>query len=407
MAGRKAALGFIFVTLVIDILGIGLIIPVAPKLVQMLQGGGEDEAAGVYGWLAATYGLMQFLFAPTLGVLSDRFGRRPVILISLLGSGIDFFAQALSPSVMILFITRAINGISGANITAASAYVADVTPPEKRAAGFGMIGAAFGVGFVLGPLMGGWLGEYNIRWPFYAAGALTLVNWAYGVFVLPESHKPENRRAFQWRRANPLGAFAGLGRYQMVAWLAVCIFLVNVAQFGLHATWVLYTSHRYQWTPHDVGLSLALVGVGAAVVQGGLARKIVPRFGERRTVMFALSVALAAYVGYGLATRGWMIYAIIAAASLGSVLGPATQSLITKTVGADEQGAIQGAITAIQSSAAVIGPVIGGSSLEYFISDRAPVYLPGAPFFVGAVLTLMALGAAGIAVSRSSPPAAK
>lgn len=400
MLARNPALGFIFVTLMIDVLGIGLIIPVAPRLVQSLQGGSEEQAAGVYGWLAATYGLALFIFAPILGVLSDRVGRRPVILISLLGSGIDFFAQALAPSVLILFITRAINGISGANITAASAYVADVTPPEQRAAGFGMIGAAFGVGFVLGPLMGGWLGDFNIRWPFYAAGALTLVNWCYGMFVLPESLAPALRRPFQLRRANPLAALAGLRRYAVVAWLGVCVFLVNTAQFALHATWVLYTSHRYHWSPRDVGLSLACVGIGAAAVQGGLARKVVPKFGERRTLMFSLTVAALAFVGYGLAPAGWMIYVIIIIASIASLLGPATQSLITKSVRPDEQGAIQGALTALQSAAAVVGPIIGGSTLEYFISARAPFYLPGAPFFVSAAITVLALLAAAWAVTR-------
>lgn len=400
MSDRRPALGFIFITLVIDVLGIGLIIPVAPRLVQALQGGDEEAAAGVYGWLAATYGLMQFLFAPVLGVLSDRFGRRPVILTSLLGSGIDFFAQALAPNITILFITRAINGISGANITAASAYVADVTPPERRAAGFGMIGAAFGVGFVLGPLLGGWLGGYDIRLPFYAAGVLTVANWIYGVFVLPESLPRERRRALDWRRVNPLSVFAGLGRHAVVAWLALCIFLFNVAQFGLHATWVLYTAHRYHWSPRDVGLSLALVGIGAAVVQGGVARSAVPRFGERATLLFGLAVATLAYVGYGLATHGWMIYVIIALASVGSVLGPATQSLITKTVGPHEQGETQGAITGLQSAAAVIGPIAGGSTLQYFISDRAPLYLPGAPFFLSAALSALGLLAAIWAVTR-------
>lgn len=400
MATRKPALGFIFITLMVDVLGIGLIIPVAPKLVQFLQGGTEEQAAGVYGYLVATYGLMQFAFAPLLGVLSDWFGRRPVILIALLGSGIDFFAQALSPTVTILFITRAINGLSGASITAANAYIADVTPPERRAAGFGMIGAAFGIGFVLGPLMGGWLGAFNIRWPFYAAGILALVNWAYGMFVLPESLPREMRSAPRWMRANPLGAFTGLRGHPMVQWLALSLFLVYIAQFALQSTWVLYTSYRYHWSPRDVGISLALVGVGAAIVQGGLARKIVPKFGEKRSMLFGLAVAACAYVGYGLAPYGWVIYVIIAIASIGSILGPAAQSLITKTVGATEQGTVQGAITGLQSAATVIGPILGGQAFEYFVSVRAPFKLPGAAFFIGAILTFIALATAAFATTR-------
>lgn len=392
----KPALKFIFFTLVLDVLGIGLIIPVGPKLVQTIQGGGEEHAATVVGYLYATYAAMQFFFAPMLGSLSDRVGRRPVILIALLGSGLDFFAQALAPTLTWLFITRTINGISGASITVASAYVADVTPPEKRAAGFGMIGAAFGLGFVIGPLMGGWLGSINIRLPFYVAGGLTLLNWLYGLFVLPESLPKETRRPFSLARANPIGVFAHLGRYPLVAGLAACIFLVNLAQFGLHATWVLYTSHRYQWGPKEVGLSLAVVGIGAAIVQGGLARKLIPRMGkgmlgEKRALLFGLVLGVCAYAAYGLATQGWMLYVIIAVASLGAIGQPAGQALISKTVRPDEQGETQGALTGLQSVAGIFGPLIGGWVFAYFNAESAPIDIPGASFFVGAFLAFLGL----------------
>lgn len=388
------ALGFIFVTLLLDVLGFGLIIPVAPRLIAEIQGEGTSAASYTFGLLTATYAAMQFLFAPILGSLSDRFGRRPVILIALLGSGIDYFALALAPNLVILFITRAINGISGANYTACSAYVADVTPPQKRAAGFGLMGAAFGIGFVLGPLLGGELGKWDLRAPFYAAGAITLLNWLWGLWVLPESLPRERRRSFTWAKSNPVGAFAMIGRYPVVRGLAATLFLFNVAQFGLHVVWVLYTGHRYGWTPREVGWSLAVVGIGSAVVQGGLTRRIVPRLGEPRSLLLGLVLGIAAYAGYGLATQGWMIYTIIAIASLGAISGPAAQSIITRTVRADEQGETQGALASLQSVAQIIGPVIAGSLFGYFISERAPIYLPGAPFFMGAVLATIGTGVA-------------
>jgi DHA1 family tetracycline resistance protein-like MFS transporter len=353
--------------------------------------------------LMTTWYFMSFLCAPILGSLSDHVGRRPVILISLFGSGLDFFAQALSPTLRWLFITRAINGVSGASMTVANAYIADITPPAKRAGAYGMIGAAFGLGFVIGPLIGGTLGAVDIRLPFFVAGGLTLVNWLYGLFVLPESLPPNLRRPFEWKRANPVGAFRGLGRYPLVRGLAASIFLVNLAQFGLHATWVLYTSHRYGWTPRDVGLSLALVGIGAAVIQGGLARKIIPALGpgilgEKRALIIGLALGSCAYLAYGLATRGWMIYAIIAVASLGAIGQPAIQAIISKTVRPDEQGEVQGTLTALVSVAGIFGPIIGGTAFGYFVSDRAPAHIPGAPFFLSAIMSALGLLVAAWAV---------
>ncbi|MCX5689465.1 MAG: TCR/Tet family MFS transporter [Planctomycetota bacterium] len=404
MSHRPPATKFIFLTLLLDVLGFGLIIPVAPRLVQQLQGGSEDAAATTVGLLAASYAAMQFLFSPILGALSDRFGRRSVLLVSLFGSGLDYIALALSPTIAFLFITRAINGISGASMTVASAYIADVTPPEKRAGAFGMMGAAFGIGFILGPLMGGYLGDINIHYPFYAAAALTFLNWMYGFIVLPESLPVERRAPFKISRANPIGAFAGLGRYPLVAGIAIATFFANLAQFGLHATWVLYTGHRYGWTPKQVGLSLAVVGIGAAIVQGGLARKIIPWLGEKNSILLGLLIAIAAYIGYGAVTQGWMIYVVIAYATLGGIAMPAAQTLITRTVLPTEQGATQGALTGLQSLANILGPIIGSITFRYSILPASPVHIDGLTFFVGAGMAAIGWVIAAYTLARWHTP---
>lgn len=423
---RSSSVTFIFFTVVLDVLGFGLLIPVAPRLVQELlhngAGGTEAEAAGYFGVLTSIYAAMAFIFAPTLGALSDRFGRRPVLLVALLGSGLDYFAMAMSPTLWVLFLTRAINGISGASLTVCNASIADVTTPDKRAAAYGMLGAAFGLGFVLGPLMGGllaapsielaflgWTYHGDIRYPFFAAGGLTMLNWAYGLFVLPESLPKERRAKFSLGRANPIKVFAGVGRYPLVAGLAGAVFLMNIAQFGLHSTWVLYTTHRYGWSPLGVGLSLAFVGVGAAVVQAVLSRKVIPALGkgvlgEKRAVLLGGAIGVLAFVGYGLATQGWMIYAIITAASLGGIAQPAFQALITRSVRGDEQGSIQGALTGANSIAQILGPLIATNVFALFISDHPPVKgLPGASFLLGAALMALGVGVSAWAMARFLP----
>ena len=383
MKARTPALGFVFVTLLLDVLGFGLLIPVGPHLVQQLTGGTEQEAAPIVGWLMATYSAMQFLFAPVLGTLSDRFGRRPVLLFALLGSGLDYFAMALAPNIAWLFVTRALNGLTGASMTVASAYIADVTPPERRAAGYAVVGAAFGIGFVLGPLSGGLLGEIDIRLPFWVAGGVTLLNWLFGLLVVPESLPPERRNRSALRK-NPLSTLGILRGHPFVLRMAMSLFLLNAAQFALHATWVLYTGYRYGWDEGDVGWSLCAVGLGAAVVQGGLTRRIVPRLGERRSLALGVLCGVLAYVGYALATEGWMIYAAIAVASLGGIAMPACQALITKSVRADEQGAVQGALMGMQNLANIAGPLMGGYLFEWSIAVQPP--LPGAVFFGSAIL---------------------
>lgn len=391
MIARKPALGFIFVTLVLDILGIGLIIPITPRLVESFQGTGVADASKTYGLLVALYSLMQFGGAPVLGSLSDRFGRRPVILLSLLGAGLDYFLLAFAPTLGWFFVGRIIAGLTGANFAAATAYIADISPPEKRAANFGMIGAAFGLGFILGPALGGVLGDVGLRVPFIVAGALTLLNALYGWFVLPESLAPENRRAFSWKRSNPVGALLHLQKYPMVLGLAGTYFLIYLAHQVLPSTWVLYTSYRYNWTVSQTGLSLAVVGLMAAIVQGGLTRIIVGRIGERKSAIIGLAVGSLAYAGYGLATEGWMIYAILVIGSIGGITGPAVQGLISRNVGADEQGGMQGTLASMSSIAGIAGPPIATGLFSYFVRPTAPAELPGAAFFCSAVLMIVAL----------------
>lgn len=397
MIARKPALAFIFVTLFLDVLGVGLIIPILPTLVEELAPGGTAHAAFLFGWLAGLYSLMQFLFAPVIGSLSDRFGRRKVILVSLLGSGLDYFLLAWAPTIVWLFVGRIVSGISGANFSAAAAYIADVSPPEKRAANFGIIGAAFGLGFIFGPAAGGWLGEHGLRWPFIAAGILTLINWLYGIFVLPESLKPENRRNFSWAKSNPISALLELKKHPLVLGLSSSYFITSLAHQVYPAVWVLYTSYRFNWSPHQTGNSLALVGLMAAIVQGWLSRHIIPKIGERNTAVWGLIIMVCAMIGYGFSTEGWMVYPIIVVGSLSGLATPAIQGMISRTVRDDEQGGIQGSLTSLQSVAGFIGPPLATGLFGYFISEKAPVLIPGAAFFFSAIL----LTAAVVVTARS------
>lgn len=407
---RKPAIAFIFITLVLDITGIGLIVPILPNLIAELHGGGESASALTFGLLVALYSTMQFLFAPVLGSLSDRFGRRPIILLALLGAGLDYFLLAWAPTLGWFFVGRLLSGVSGANISAASAYIADVSPPEKRAANFGMIGAAFGIGFIIGPAAGGLLSEFGMRVPFIAAGILTLINAAYGFFVLPESLEPENRRSFSWRRSNPVAALSNLKKFPSVLGLAWTFFLINIAHQVYPAIWVLYTGLRYQWTSKAAGLSLGMVGLMAVIVQGGLARKIIPRLGEARTAVFALAVTMVAFTLYGLAPSGWMLYPIIIFGSLGGLATPAIQGLVSKPVAADEHGAVQGVLSSLAGLSGVFGPLIAAGLFWSFAGEGKQPRIDGAAFFFSAILaaaaTFLALASfkkvAGASRSRSS-----
>ena len=391
MTSQKPALGFIFVTLFLDILGIGLIVPVLPDLVKSFRGNNVADAASMVGWLTSVFALMQFVCAPILGSLSDQFGRRPVILISLLGTGLDYILLAVAPNLGWFFVGRLVNGATSANITAAGAYIADISPPEKRAANFGIIGAAFGLGFIAGPLIGSQLGAYSLRLPFEAAAGLALLNWIYGFFVLPESLAPSNRRKFSWRRANPVGSFGALRRFPVIVGLAQSFFLINLAQSSLQSIWVLYTGYRYHWSERQVGLSLAVIGLMAAIVQGGLARRIIPALGERRAIVFGLLVSVFNMTGYALASSGWMIYCILIVGSVGWIATPSLQGLISKAAPPDEQGAVQGAMMSLNSVAAVVAPIVGTMVFAFSIQEGTSHHFPGAVFLVNAVLMLVAM----------------
>lgn len=391
MARRNAALPFILVTLIIDVLGIGLLIPVLPELVTELAGGDLSSGSAYYGWFIAVYAAMQFLFAPVLGGLSDRFGRRPVLLVSLLGVGLDYLVMALAPNLWILFIGRIVSGITGANITAANAYIADVSAPEERAKNFGLVGAAFGVGFILGPALGGLLAGISLRAPFYAAAAMALLNWLYGAFVLPESLAPENRRPFSWRRANPLGSLAALRKSALVGGLAFVYVCIGLAQNALNSVWVLYTGYRFGWTPFMNGLSLTLLGVVAAFVQGFLVRLIVPKVGERNAVLIGLASATVSFFLYGFSTAGWMMFAVMVIGGLGGLSGPSAQALISRAVAANEQGEVQGALASVMSLTGVVAPVVATMLFARFTGPAAPIDLPGAPLYMAAALAFVSL----------------
>jgi DHA1 family tetracycline resistance protein-like MFS transporter len=403
MPRPQPAVIFIFITLFLDIFGIGLVVPVLPGLVEELQGGSVEAASHAVGWLGALYALMQFIFSPILGSLSDRFGRRPVILVSLLGAALDYLLLAWAPSMVWLFVGRIISGITAANFSAASAYIADVTSPEKRAAGFGMIGAAFGLGFIAGPAVGGLLGEFGLRLPFLVAAGVTALNWIYGIFVLPESLTPENRRAFDWLSVNPFKSLVALARWPVVSGLAGAQFLMNLSHNIYPSLWVLYTGFRYGWSTRTVGLSLCVVGLTSAIVQGALAGNIIRRMGERRAVLFGLGLMSVAMVCYGLATEGWMIFVTIILGSIGGVAGPAEQSLISQAVPADEQGAVQGALNSLASVAGVIGPLVWTWIFAASLGTNGTLNFPGLAFIIAGVLTLIALAVAVRVLNRWSP----
>jgi DHA1 family tetracycline resistance protein-like MFS transporter len=370
----------------------GLVIPILPRLVQNLLRGSIGEASLVYGLLVSVYAVMQFFCAPVLGALSDRYGRRPVILLALVGLGCDYVLLSLAPSIWWLVLGRVVAGLFGATFTPAGAYIADVSPPDKRAANFGLIGVAFGLGFIAGPALGGLLGETNLRLPFMVCAGLTFVNFLFGLLVMPESLRPENRRPINWRQTNPVGALRAVWRYRGVASMLPVFVAAQLAQQGLQSVWVPYTSFRYEWGVGQVGASLAIVGLLFAFSQGALVRPIVGRLGELRTLIGALLVASLSMVLFGLASQGWMMYAVTALYCLGlGLLNPAVQGLMSRSVAANEQGLLQGAVTSLMTATAIVGPPVANGLFAVAISPQAPLSVPGAPFFLGSLLCLAAL----------------
>jgi DHA1 family tetracycline resistance protein-like MFS transporter len=398
----RAGMAFIFFTLLIDVLGFGLVIPVLPKLVQHLAHGNASAGASDYGLLLSCFGLMQFLFSPVLGSLSDRYGRRPVLLLSLFCSGIDYVIMANAPTVGWLFVGRILSGITSASFTTATAYIADVTPPERRAQNFGMIGAAFGLGFIIGPGIGGFLGSYGLRWPFWAAAGMSALNCLYGLFVLPESLPAENRRPFSLKSSNPLGALAILARHRWVLALTGCVGLQALAGQATQTTWVLYTTYRYGWSVRDNGNSLALLGLASIFVQVVVIRILVARIGERGAVVWGLLFNFIGVLGFALASRGWIMMVILPIWSLCFAAGPATQSLISSEYGPDEQGAVQGALTSLQSLTGIVGPILFTAVFGYFTSPAAPIHVPGAAFFLSALLIALSAALAASALRTHS-----
>jgi DHA1 family tetracycline resistance protein-like MFS transporter len=390
-AKRNSALIFIFITLLIDITGIGIIVPVIPRLIQDLTGEGLSKAALYGGWLMFIYSIMQFVFSPILGGLSDQYGRRPILLGSLVGFGLDYIFTAFASSIGWLFVARIIAGIFGASFTTAGAYIADVSPPEKRAQNFGLIGAAFGLGFILGPMIGGLLGQYGARVPFFVSAGLSLLNCVYGYFVLPESLKPENRRQFDWKRANPVGALRHLRKYPVILGLVIPLALIYIAGYSTQSTWTYFTMEKFGWNEKWVGYSLAFVGLMAAIVQGGLTRTLIPKLGNTKSIYWGLSLYALSFLLYAFANQGWMMFAITITASLGGIATPALQAIMANQVPANEQGELRGALTSLMSLTAVIGPVIMTSLFSYFTNASAPFLFPGAPFMLAGVLTIFSL----------------
>jgi MFS transporter, DHA1 family, tetracycline resistance protein len=403
----RRALAFIFCTITLDMLALGLMLPILPRIVLDFVGGDTALAANVVGIFAMIWGLMQFISASLLGALSDRYGRRPVILLSCLGLGLDYIFMAVAPSLTLLFVGRVISGITAATITTSAAFIADVTRPEERGRAFGLIGLGFSIAFVLGPAAGGLLGSIDLRLPLWLAAAACLLNAAFGWFVLPESLPPERRMAFSWKRASPIGALRLLARKSELVGLATTNFLGQLAHQIFSSVFVLYAAYRYGWGAMEVGLTLALVGLCSGIVQGGLVGPVIARLGERRTLLLGLLFGPLGMAVYGLAPTGLLFCLGVVLMAPWGLSGPATQSLMTRLVAPSEQGQLQGANTALSSIATLVGPSLFAVTFAAFIghrSDRPEV--PGSAFLLAALILLMALGAAWAATRRSpaGPP---
>jgi DHA1 family tetracycline resistance protein-like MFS transporter len=385
---RNAAIGFIFITLLIDVIGFGIIAPVLPGLIATLKNVDISTAAKYGSYLTAVYALTQFLFSPVLGNLSDKYGRRPVLLFSLFGFGIDYIFLALAPSYGWLFIGRIIAGITGSSFTTAAAYIADISTAETRAKNFGMIGAAFGLGFIIGPVLGGLISHFGDRMPFYAAAALALINWVYGYFVLPESLSVENRRQFNWKKANPVSSLLKLKKFPSIGGLILSMFFVYIAAHAVMSNWSYFTIHRFNWDKKTVGISLGVVGVLVGLVQAGLTRVINPKIGNEKSVYSGLGLYAIGMLLFGLANQSWMMFVFLVPYCLGGIAQPAIQAIMSGKVPPNEQGELQGTLTSVMSLSSIIGPLVMNNLFFYFTHNEAPFYLPGAPFFLGALLML-------------------
>jgi DHA1 family tetracycline resistance protein-like MFS transporter len=415
-AQERRALAIVLATLLIDTIGFGIVMPVMPRLITGLTHGSLSDAARTGGWIMFAFAGMQFLFGPVMGGLGDRFGRRPVILASLVAFGLDYIVMGLAPGIGWLFASRAVAGMAGASFVPASAYISDITPPERRAQNFGLVGAAFGTGFILGPALGGLMGGLGVRAPFFMAAALALTNASAGFFLLPESLPAERRRVFSIARANPFGTFRSLARHRGALPLFAAWFLWMVAHQAYPAVWAFYTRYRYHWNEGAIGASLTYVGLLMALAQAFVTRRLIPRIGERRAILLGMSLGLAGFAGNVFASAGWMVYPIMAVAALQSLVYPSMNSTLTRLVAADEQGELQGGVASLQSVAAITGPPLLTGAFAHFTREGAPTVFPGAPYVLASALTLGAMLVVGffgrgvfparnVPVAGSAPPA--
>lgn len=386
---KQAAVGFIFITVLLDVIGWGIIIPVVPNLIKELIQGDISEAAKYGGWLTFSYAITQFIFAPVIGNLSDKYGRRPVLLISLFSFSLDFLLLAFAPTIFWLFIGRILSGITGASFTTASAYIADVSTPENRAKNFGLMGAAFGLGFIIGPVVGGLLGQFGTRIPFIAAAILCMLNFLYGYFILPESLDKDKRRPFELKRANPIGAFLHLKKYPNLIGLIVAIFILYVGSHAVQSNWNYFTMYQFNWDEKMVGISLGIIGLLVGIVQGGLIRWINPKIGNVKSIYFGLGLYTIGMFLFAFATESWMMFVFLIPYCLGGIAGPALQAVVSEQVDPSEQGEIQGTLTSLMSASAIVGPPMMASVFYFFTHNEAPFIFPGAPFVLGGVLMLL------------------
>jgi DHA1 family tetracycline resistance protein-like MFS transporter len=400
----RAAFVFIFITVLTDMLALGIMVPVLPKLIVEFEHGDVARAAEVSGVFGFAWALMQFLASPVLGALSDRFGRRPIVLLSNFGLGVDYVLMALAPDLSWLFVGRLISGITAASFPTASAYIADVTPPEKRAQSFGMLGAAFGLGFIVGPAVGGLLGNYSLRLPFWVAAALSLANTAYGMFILPESLPKEKRSPFSLAKASPIGALSLLTRNPGILGLAAATFLYSVAHEALPSMFVLYTDFRYHFSERMVGISLAIVGVCSTIVAAGMVGPLVKRFGERSTLAMGLLAGAVGFWIYAVAPTTLTFLCGMPFVALWGLAGPAMQSLMSRTVGSSEQGKLQGAVSSLRGITGMLGPIVFTQGFAYFVKPSAPAFLPGFPFYLAGALIAMSLILALLSARRTPAP---
>ncbi len=389
---KNNALIFIFITILIDSIGFGIIIPVMPDLIMSLSNCNASKAAVYGGWLSVCYAIMQFFCSPIIGNLSDRFGRRPVLLLSLLGLGIDYVFQAFAPALGWLFLGRIIAGIGGASFTTATAYIADISTPEKRGQNFGLVGAAFGLGFIIGPALGGLMAKMGVRAPFMLAAGFSLANTIYGYFILPESLSKQNRRKFEWKRANPIGSLLHLKSNPILSGLIVSMILLYLAAHSVQSTWAFFTKFRFGWDESMIGYSLTVVGVLIALVQGGLIRVITPMLGQKNSVYVGMLLYTLGLVLFAFASSGWMMFIFLLPYCLGGICGPALQGIMSSTVLPSEQGELQGALTSIMSLTSIFGPLVMNNVFYWFSNRSRPsMYFPGAHFILGAICMLLSI----------------